>query len=332
MKEFINKVKDFFHWVSEKGVRVFVSILVLVFVVLPVIILVTIFALVNKPSIGIPYAVDSYSNVGGVSGSWKTVSFDDAVSKEAVFAPSVVIGQNASSPVLPFDKKIIKNGSLSLVVKNTEKSLGEIESIARNFEGFIENSNIYEISDGEKTGSVSLRVPSKNFSETLNALKKIAIKVSNETVSSNDVTAQYVDLEAEINNYKAEEKQYREIMARAVKIEDVLNVASRLADVRGKIDRAEAQLNYLARQVDMSTINVSLTGEAEVKVFGIVWRPLTIIKQSIKAMFADLAGFVDWLIRFLFNLPILVLKLAFGVLIIFVVVKVFKKLIKYFWK
>ncbi len=332
MKEFINKVKDFFHWVSEKGVRVFVAILVLVFVVLPTIILVTIFVLINKPSMGIPYAVDSYSNVGVLSERVKMVSFDSAVSNKAVFAPTVVVGQNASSPVLPFDKKIIKNGSLSLVVKNTEKSLGEIESIARNFEGFIENSNIYEISDGEKTGSVSLRVPSKNFSETLNALKKIAIKVSNETVSSNDVTAQYVDLEAEINNYKAEEKQYREIMARAVKIEDVLNVASRLADVRGKIDRAEAQLNYLARQVDMSTINVSLTGEAEVKVFGIVWRPLTVIKQSIKAMFADLAGFVDWLIRFLFNLPILVLKLAFGVLIIFVVVKLFKKLIKYFWK
>jgi hypothetical protein len=175
-------------------------------------------------------------------------------------------------------------------------------------------------------------VPSKNFVNAIEAFKKIAVKVSNESVSSNDVTAQYVDLEAELKNYKAEEVQYREIMSRAVKIEDVLNVSAKLAEVRGRIDRTQAQMNYLSRQVDMSTISISLTGESEVKIFGIVWRPFTVLKQSIRNLFAELANFADWLIGFAFKLPILIIKLAFLILVLWVVVKVFKKLIRFFWR
>jgi hypothetical protein len=82
----------------------------------------------------------------------------------------------------------------------------------------------------------------------------------------------------------------------------------------------------------MSTINVSFTGEAEVKVFGIVWRPLTVLKQSIKSMFTEFVGFIDWLIMFIFRLPIFIIKLAFWALVIFVIVKIFKKVLRYFSK
>jgi hypothetical protein len=166
----------------------------------------------------------------------------------------------------------------------------------------------------------------------MEAFKKVAVKVSNESVSSNDVTAQYVDLEAEVKNYKAEEIQYREIMSKAVKIEDVLNVSAKLAEVRGKIDRTQAQINYLSRQVEMSTISLSLTGESEVKIFGIVWRPFTVLKQSIRNLFADLANLADWIIGFIFRLPVLIIKLVLFVLVIFVAIKVFKKIINFLWK
>jgi len=224
---------------------------------------------------------------------------------------------NPATPELPSDKKIIKNGSLNLLVKSADSAATLIESIAVSNGGFIQNSDIREVSEGVKSGSVSVRIPSANFTVVMEAIKKIAVKVNWESVNSSDVTAQYVDLEAQLKNYRAEEKQYQDIMVRAVKIDEILNVASRLSDVRGRIERTEGQLNSLSRQVSMSVISVNLTAEPEVKVFGIVWRPLTVVKQAFKSMLTDLAGFVDWLIMFVFKVPVYILRLAVAVLIAF---------------
>jgi hypothetical protein len=337
MENFFAQIKAFFSWIGEKKERVIVSIIIFVFVILPALFLVMALGFFNSSGFSFSNSVVSQ----GISGMYrsgsmglvsKNVSYDSAVPPSVSAMPNFYFEEKASTPALPFDKKIIKNGSLSLIVDNTEQAVLKIGETARSFDGFVENSNVYEVGEGVKSGNISVRVPSKNFVNAIEAFKKIAVKVSNESVSSNDVTAQYVDLEAELKNYKAEEVQYREIMSRAVKIEDVLNVSAKLAEVRGRIDRTQAQMNYLSRQVDMSTISISLTGESEVKIFGIVWRPFTVLKQSIRNLFAELANFADWLIGFAFKLPILIIKLAFLILVLWVVVKVFKKLIRFFWR
>lgn len=333
MSEITNKIKNLFSWIGEKNERIILSIIIFIFIVVPFLVILMVFGMSNfSQKIG-------FSSVGGEVMGYRdgfvSKTFSSAVGNRPP-APTMtsdfIIEENASTPALPFDKKIIKNGSLSLIVKNTEESIFKINDIAKSFEGFLENSNVYEVSEGVKSGNITVRVPSRNFMNAMEALKKVAVKVSNESISSNDVTAQYVDLEAEVKNYKAEETQYREIMSRAVKIEDVLNVSAKLAEVRGKIDRTQAQINYLSRQVEMSTISLSLTGESEVKIFGIVWRPFTVLKQSIRNLFADLANLADWIIGFIFKLPVLIIKLALIVFVIFVAIKVFKKIINFLWK
>lgn len=271
----------------------------------------------GMPGVAVESYDASYNSRGGVM-----MAYSKGVATPSVSPMPPIYDTPASSATVPADKKIIRNGSLNLLVKGAETASSEISKIAEANDGFVENSNIYEVSEGVKSGSISIRVPSKNFNTVMEAIKAIAVKVTNENVSSNDVTAQYVDLEAQVKNYRAEEKQYQEIMARAVKIEDILNVASRLADVRGRIERTEGQLNYLSRQVDMSTINVSLTAEPEVKVFGIVWRPLTVLKQAFKSMLTELTGFIDWLIRFIFMIPVYILRIAVIAIVICVLWKI----------
>ncbi len=223
----------------------------------------------------------------------------------------------ASTEDLPNgDRKVIKNGSLDLLVKNADDAVKGISAVATKYEGFVDGSNIYEISEGIKSGSVTIRVPGGSFTAAMEDLKQLAVKVRNENSSSQDVTAQFVDLEARLKNLKAEEAQYVEIMKRATKIEDVLNVSQHLYQTRGQIEATQGQMNYLSRQVDMSSITISLTAEAEVEVFGIVWRPLTVLKQSMRSALTDLINFVNWLIVGLFKLPVLILRLA--VFIIFV--------------
>ena len=92
--------------------------------------------------------------------------------------------------------------------------------------------------------------------------------------------------------------------------------------MRGQIETTQAQLNYLSRQVAMSTISIDFSAEPEVKIFGIVWRPLTVLRQSARALMVDLAGLVDSAIRIVFALPGLIIRLALFIGLIWLVVKV----------
>lgn len=274
---------------------------------------------VSEDSVGPSYGYGGGMMVEKVLSTSRNDAYD---SNYAIPATMPMPGASASTATLPADKKIIRNGSLSMQVEKAEESAFTIQDIAGKYGGSVENSSIYEVGDGVKSGSIVIRVPADKFDLVLADIKKLALKVTNENVNSSDVTAQFVDLEASLKNMKAEEVQYQQIMTKAVKIQDVLDVSSRLADVRGRIERTQGQINYLSRQVAMSTISVYLTAQAEVEVFGIVWRPLTVVKQAMKNLVSDLAGFVDYVIYLIFKLPVLVLRLALFGLILWIIWKI----------
>jgi len=268
------------------------------------------------------------SYFGGTTGKGisanESIAYDSYAGDYSISPVPPIFGTPASTVDLPADKKVIRNGSLGMLVEKAEDSASAISGIAAKYSGFVESSNIYEVSDGVKSGSVTVRVPEDKFNSVITDIKKLALKVTNENVNSSDVTAQFVDLEASLKNMKAEEIQYQQIMAKAVKIQDVLDVSSRLANVRGRIEQTQGQMNYLSRQVAMSTISVSLTAQAEVEVFGIVWRPLTVLKQAVKNLMSDLANFVDYLIYLMFKLPVLILQLALFGFILWIIWKIGK--------
>jgi hypothetical protein len=338
MNELLKKFQE-----SSGVKKVLLAILALVALLVAITIIVFIFAAVfgmtafstvSKNVNQFAYEVSGNGSVsvapsyGGGTSAYKRISLDESATRDAAdyYAPTVmpIPGTPASTGSLPAEKKVIRNGSLSMQVDKAEESAGAIQAIAGKYGGFVENSNIYEVSDGVKSGSVVVRVPENKFDSAMADIKKLALKVTNDNVSSSDVTAQFVDLEASLKNMKAEEAQYREIMAKAVKIQDILDVSSRLADVRGRIERTQGQMNYLSRQVAMSTISVYLTAQAEVEVFGIVWRPLTVLKQATKNLVSDLAGFVDYLIYLVFKLPVFALRLALFGFILWIIWKIGK--------
>ncbi len=225
-------------------------------------------------------------------------------------------------------RKIIKNGSLDLLVKKAEQAADKIAKIAADFSGFVSYSQIYEVSEGVKAGTVTIRVPADKFDEVIIKIKELAVKVLSESSNTSDVTEQFVDLEARLKNYQAEEQQYLNTLKQAVKVQDILDVSERLYQVRQSIEQLQGQLRYLSSQVDMSTITVSLTSESEVKVFGIYWRPLANLKQSLRGMFEGLTSYVDSIVKFVFSLPVILLWLAtIAVLALFG-----WKVLKFVWK
>ncbi len=220
--------------------------------------------------------------------------------------------------------KIVKTGNLTMLVKNVEEASAHITDIRNLMGGQPGNATWSEYSPGVRSGDITIWVPSVRFDEAMLALKKLALRVENESIRADDVSAQFVDLTARLKNLHAAEAQYVEIMKRAGTINDILNVTNQLNSTRSQIEELQGQLDYLSHQVALSSIHISLTQEAVPGSVTSEWRPLTVIKEAMKQSLNDLTDFVDMLLVFLVRLPILILNIGFWVLIFWVLWKMSK--------
>lgn len=229
------------------------------------------------------------------------------------------------------ERKITKNGNLSLLVRDAESVASEANALAARLGGFVVSSQIYEVRDGVKTGSISIRVPVVRFDDTMKTMKALALRVEQEIVQATDVTEQFVDLEARLKNSRAEEVQFLAIMKQADTVEETLSVVQHLNRVRGEIEYAEGQLQFLSRQVEMSTISASLTEEADAQALGIRWRPLVVAKLALRDQLNGLSKYVDAMIRILLALPIIILWAATILAVMWVLWRIGRRVwLKYF--
>ncbi len=238
--------------------------------------------------------------------------FPSAVNRAAAPAAMDATSETAADQqqLTTFERKVIKVGTLNLVVNQTEEAAAAIQKIAEGLGGLTQNVQIYGAGRDKKIGLVTVKVPVAKFNEAIDAIKQLADEVQNLTVTTNDATEQYIDLTARIKNMRAEEEQYQNILKQAAKIEDILQVTERLSNVRGRIEQAEGQLKYLSGQVDMSTITVNLSAEGDIEVLGVHWRPSITARQSIRNMLVSLTSYADAMIKLLFYLPVLLVWLV----------------------
>ena len=167
----------------------------------------------------------------------------------------------ASIDTAASDRKIIRNAELDLETDSPEDSQRKITAIAELRGGFVVES---QQSSSEVTAksrdivSMTVRVPSATFSDTLADIRNTSTRVVMETVKGQDVTEEFIDIEAQLKAKKALEQQFMEIMKRAHTVGDALDVHSQLADVRSEIERIEGRKRFLENQSSMSTIKIRL--------------------------------------------------------------------------
>jgi hypothetical protein len=103
-----------------------------------------------------------------------------------------------------------------------------------------------------------VRVPSPQFGVTFDEIKKLASNMPQENVTGQDVTEEFIDLEARIKTQKALELQFLEIMRQANKVADALEVQRQIADVRTDIEKLEGRKRFLENRASLSTITVNI--------------------------------------------------------------------------
>lgn len=172
--------------------------------------------------------------------------------------------QNAS---VTLNRKIIRDAELGLESDSPEESQKKIAAIAESKGGFVvESQQSSSDARSNKRDSVLMivRVPGDKFAEAIDEIRKTASRVIVETVKGQDVTEEFIDIEAQQKAKKALELQFMEIMKRANTVEDALNVQRQLSNVRGEIEKIEGRKRFLENQTSLSTIKVSIQTPAAI--------------------------------------------------------------------
>ena len=191
------------------------------------------------------------------------------------------------------DQKVIKNGSLDLIVDHADESLATIKKIINSKKGYVQFATTQEQEDGTKSGYATVRVPEESFDTTMSELKALALVVTSESVNSDDVTEQYIDLAARLKNAQLQETRYVEILQTAKTVEEMIQVETALANVRSTIESLTGQIQYLDSQTNFSTITITLSEEPVITVGGKEFRPGTTIKEAAQAVVA----LAQWLVE-----------------------------------
>ncbi len=234
-----------------------------------------------------------------------------------------------ATEAVEIEKRERKNADLSLKVADIENALSEIKKVAGNNKGEVFSSYIESEIKNRRRGSVTVKVPVENFEKTITEIKESALQVLSEETTSDDVTAEFVDLEARLKNKKEEEQAFSQLLSRATNNQDLLDTTRELARVRGEIESLEGRKRYLASQTDMSVINVGLREEEQVVAVGDGWRPVEVIKGSFNGLIQNLQNLIDWLIRFaIIDLPVLILLGIVLLIAIWVGKKIYRKVKK----
>ncbi len=170
-------------------------------------------------------------------------------------APSSLAFATAEASALR--REIIYVGTMTVEVDDVEGASRRLIEAVQASGGWVSNRQLHTDSEGHRTGTIEVRVPSGRFEGIHDAAKGIGAVVR-DVVESRDVGKEFVDLEARLRNLEREELVIAGLFDRRGKISEVLEVERELARVRGEIEQIQGQLRYLRDQVSFSTLNVSL--------------------------------------------------------------------------
>ena len=155
---------------------------------------------------------------------------------------------------------IVHTARMSLVVEEVAVTLDRIGGIAHSLGGWVVNSD----RTSRNSGSIAIRVPAQSLEEAFTELEALALKVEARSVTSQDVTDQYVDNQSRLSSLLATEERLLSFLDQADKVEDALAVQNELSNLQLQIEETRGRLNFLEQTAAYSLIDVSLRVPPEV--------------------------------------------------------------------
>jgi len=155
-----------------------------------------------------------------------------------------------------YERKLTKNGSIRFETSNLDKTKQLITNAVASLNGYISNDNTSE-SDNRTENSLIVRIPADKADSLITVIESNASKIDYKSIDVQDVTEQFIDLDTRVRTKKEVETRYRELLARATSVEEMLKIEEQIGNIRTEIESAEGRLRYLSNQVQYSTLNVT---------------------------------------------------------------------------
>ena len=223
-------------------------------------------------------------------------------------APSIGMKSYSS---LPEESRIQIWGNISLEVQNISAAVEEIRSLV-NHHNASETSS--ESGDSyEKYATISILVPKESFHELSKAIKNVGTKVTTENIGSNDVTEEFVDIEAKLNVMKQTESRFITLLSETYTVDEIMSVEKELMRLRGEIDSLAGRIKYLNKTTDNSVLNVHIT--EEVPITGSDWSFSDSFDNSVRSFVSFSKHIANFLIGLIVFSPIVI---GLGLLFFFV--------------
>ncbi len=255
----------------------------------------------SLPSVGGTLDVASYEPQSVAKEAGIVAEYSEAYAGSDYDEELRIIGPDTQ----PQERLIIRNADLTVVVDDTVESMAAIEQLVKGVEGWIVASNIWEY-EGVKRGNISVRVPFDQLDSFLSDVRALVNEVTNESISGQDVTEDYVDLQAQLTNLEATADRVRSFLDEARTVEEALEVNRELGRLEGEIERITGRMKYLESSARQSLVSIDMIPDElarPVTVGG--WRPEGTARDAIQLLVNTLQWLADVLIFLaLFLLPV----------------------------
>ncbi len=243
-------------------------------------------------------------------------AFREAIGAPAAEAPSEFAEDEAAGLEVQAieDRKVIRDAALDLAVEDTERAFDRITTVVERVGGFVAEASLTRFDteeDAQPHIFVTVRIPTDRLTSTLAEIEQLG-EVQSKNLGSQDVTAEYVDIEAQLQNLRAFEVELRELLTEVRRRddatpEDLLAVFERIRQTRDEIERLEGRQELLDDLVDLATVRVSLTPSEATEPLVEDWEPASVVRRALRATVRALQGIVNGLIwGVLYLLPVLV--------------------------
>jgi hypothetical protein len=262
---------------------------------------------------------------------WRQSSVADLVTfrNAAYSAPMLMKGDlDKYARAVPAEKEIIRKAQLELTSTVPLETLNAIRAIAERSGGEVVNATSLNASEPTASAEVAIRVPAERLDAALTEIRKLSVRLLTDKVEAVDVTKQYIDTEAKLQNLVAQEQQYRQILKTAQRIEDVVHVTEKIDAVRVEIDQTKAGFEGMKHDIAMSSVDISIVRDGNERGFS-NWRPIREMRQAGRNLIDGLIGYANAGIAVVFYLPILLLWLVSLAAISIIVVRILRRIWQY---
>ena len=190
------------------------------------------------------------------------------------------------------ERLVVKRAEMRVSVADPAEAMHTVVQLAESMQGYVVNSNQWNsTSDGQTyiNASVMVRVPAERLDEMMQKVRDLAADpktgVLSETVTGEDVTAEYVDSQARLRNLKAAEAQLVELLDQPPALEYTLDIFRELTEIRSQIEVLEGRIKYLEESAALSALSVEFVAEASLQPLQIgPWKPAGVAKEAIQTL------------------------------------------------